>query len=238
MKKYTAGLLLMGILVACPSGSVPLPTLPLNFAGTYAISGTNPDNSVYTGTMTVTTYGDGYRISQTIGTSTFTGVANDINDFLATAVIVGGQPIIAFYQVTAANKLSGFWQDFNSPKTGTESATHNQFNAFARIPSALLTSSTNYAGTYNIAGTNPNGSTYLGTMTIAAYGDGYRATTTIGSSTFRGIGSTLGKYVAMAFNNGGAPLIALYENTDTGALRGVWQGYNDTKEGTENLTKQ
>ncbi len=233
--------LLTSLLTSCPSGSVtppPPPPPPLNFAGSYTIAGTNPNASVYSGTMTVTAFGDGYKTSATISGSTFTGVANDINDYFAIASVTGGIPSIAVYQVTTANKLSGFWQDFNSNKEGTESATNSQSDAFSRIPSQAPANTTNYAGTYSLAGTNPDNSSYTGTVVVTAFGDGYKATVTSGGGSSSGIGKTIGNYLAFAFNSAGTPIIGLYENKGAGKLKGIWQSFNNSKEGAEELTKQ
>ncbi|MFN3267273.1 MAG: hypothetical protein ACK41E_10610, partial [Deinococcales bacterium] len=209
----------------------------LVFDGTYALSGTNPDGSKYNGTLTITPYGDGYRLTQVVGSDTYRGIANDIGDYLAGAYVYNnGVPSVSLYRVSAANTLSGYWQDYNNQKEGTEEAVLAS-RSFAFVPSAPVANTWDYAGTYGIRGTDPDGDTYTGTMILSSYGDGYRASFSSGGNTWRGIANYIGNNLAIAWNSGGVASVNIYTgNPRTGDLSGFWQDYNSQKEGTETAT--
>ncbi len=91
-----------------------------------------------------------------------------------------------------------------------------------------------YSGSYTITGTNPDGSTYAGKMTVVIYGDGYRVTQTFSDGTvYQGIGNDMGNYFTVAYQSGNVPTISIYKVTQPRALEGFWQDYNDQKEGQE-----
>lgn len=209
----------------------------LIFDGTYAVSGTDPTGAAYNGTMTVVPFGDGYRLTQFYSGVTYRGVGNDIGDYLAGAYLYdNGVPSVSLYRVTAANTLSGYWQDFDSSKEGTETATLAS-RAFAFVPSNPVNNTWNYTGSYAIRGTNPDSSAYSGSMILTSYGDGYRASFASGGSSWRGIANYIGNNLAIAWNNGGVPQVTIYTgNPRSGDLTGFWMDYNTLKEGTEAAT--
>jgi hypothetical protein len=209
----------------------------LIFDGTYALSGTNPDGSRYTGTLNVVPYGDGYRMTQSFSDATYRGIGNDVGDYLAGAYLYSnGIPSVTLYRVSAANTLSGYWQDYNNTKEGTEEATLAS-RSFAFVPSAPVANTWDYSGTYGIRGSNPDGSAYTGTMILSTYGDGYRASFASGGTTWRGIANYIGSNLAIAWNAGDVSSVTIYTgNPRTGDLRGFWQDYNSLKEGSETAT--
>ncbi|MEY4531451.1 MAG: hypothetical protein RLZZ156_2172, partial [Deinococcota bacterium] len=95
-----------------------------DYSGSYAIKGTNPDGSAYTGSMILTTYGDGYRASFASGGVSLRGIANYIGNNLAIAWLTGDIPSVSIFTGNPrTGDLSGYWQDYNSTKEGTETAT-------------------------------------------------------------------------------------------------------------------
>ena len=60
-----------------------------DFAGTYNVTGTNPDGSTYSDVVLVTDYGDGYRVNYGNGD---TGIASDVGP---SAPRQGGAPMWA-----------------------------------------------------------------------------------------------------------------------------------------------
>jgi hypothetical protein len=73
------------------------------FLGTYNITdGTTPNGNKYTGTMTISEWGDGYRVRQVFGSDTYNGIASEIGDALGVAFIIDGTASVSIYQVTAA----------------------------------------------------------------------------------------------------------------------------------------
>jgi hypothetical protein len=209
----------------------------LIFDGTYALSGTNPDGSKYTGTLSVVPHGDGYQLTQTIGSDTFRGAGNDIGDYFAGAYVYGnGVPSVTLYRVSAANTLSGYWQDYDNTKEGTEEAVLAS-RSFAFVPSAPVANTWDYSGTYGIRGTNPDGTTYSGAMVLSSYGDGYRASFASGGSTWRGIANYIGNNLAIAWATGNDPMVSIFTgNPRTGDMAGYWKSYSALKEGQETAT--
>jgi hypothetical protein len=208
----------------------------LVFDGTYSLTGKNPDGSSYTGTLNVVPYGDGYRMSQVFSDVTYRGIGNDVGDYLAGAYISGGKPSVTLYRVSAANTLSGYWQDYDNTKEGTEEAVLAS-RSFSFIPTAPVANTWDYSGTYGIKGTNPDGSAYSGTMILSSYGDGYRAAFASGGATWRGIANYIGSNLAVAWLAGDIPSVSIFTgNPRTGDLKGYWQDYNSLKEGSEIAT--
>ncbi len=229
---------LVGIAAFAFSSSLTTSTAQsrLMFDGEYRVTGLNPDGSDYGGAMTIARYGDGYRITQAFGSDTYLGIGNDMGDYLAGAFIYNGKPVVSLYRVIDANTLSGFWQEFDSTKEGQEKAVLNNAT-FSLIPAAPVATTWNYSGTYGIKGTAPSGAAYTGTMALTNYGDGYRASYVSGTTTWRGIASYIGKYLAISWQAGNNVQVSIFEgNPRTGDLKGYWQDYNSLKEGAETAT--
>jgi len=83
-------------------------------------------------------------------------------------------------------------------------------------------------GIYDCNGTNPNGTTYRGTVTISRNNDQYFLVWNIASSTFKGSGTYQGNLLVI---NWGAPYPVIYQLNQDGRLIGTWN--NGT--GTETL---
>ncbi len=208
----------------------------LVFDGTYAVSGVDPSGNAYSGTMSIAPYGTGYRLTQTYPSVIYRAIGNDVGDYLAAAFLIDGQPSVTLYRVTAANTLSGYWQDYSNPKEGTEEATLAS-RAFSFVPSAPVQNSWDYSGNYAIRGTNPDGSTYTGSMELLPYGDGYRASFAGGGTNLRGIASYIGNNLAIAWLVGDASSVTIFTGDPrTGDLQGFWQDYNSLTEGSEIAT--
>ena len=56
------------------------------------------------------------------------------------------------------------------------------------------------AGDYSVAGANPNGSTYEGSVKVRPDGDSYAVTWRIGGQTFTGVGLDDGQTFAVAYS--------------------------------------
>jgi hypothetical protein len=210
----------------------------LVFDGRYAVSGVAPDGVAYSGQMLIEPYGDGYRITQEFAGVTHKGIGNDIGDYLAAAFLYDTVPGITLYRVTAANTLSGYWQDFDSDKEGTETAMLSSRN-FAFVPSAPVANTWDYSGTYNVRGNNPDGSAYTATMILTSFGDGYRASFVQNGLAWRGIASYIGANLAIAWNDNNQPQVSIFAgNPRGGDLTGYWQDYNNPKEGQETATRR
>ena len=93
-----------------------------DFAGSYTVSGTNPDGSTYKQNVIVTDYGDGYRVNYDDGE---TGVANDLGTTIAVGSQNKGIPTVTILKIVNSKQLSGYWQDYNNTKEGQETWTEN-----------------------------------------------------------------------------------------------------------------
>lgn len=231
MKLFLAGLAALVLSAVLSSGAAQS---RFNFAGAYTVTGANPDGSRYAGKMDITTFGAGYRVTQTFGDgSVYRGIGNDVGGpVLAVSFLSNGLPIVAIYQISSSTTLEGYWQDYNRIKEGRETAILTR----GALGTGRLTDGGrhNYSGSYAVEGKESNGSRYAGRMTLSIFGDGYRVLFVSGKNTWRGIANDIGKYLAVSYQAGLVPSINIFERTDNGnTLRGYWQEYNDTKEGIE-----
>jgi hypothetical protein len=75
-------------------------------------------------------------------------------------------------------------------------------------------------GTYSARGTNPNGSTYYGTVIIKSEGDHYQFTWLIaGNQTIKGVGVASGNTLVVEW---GQKYPVIYNVGSDGLLRGKW----------------
>jgi hypothetical protein len=85
-----------------------------DFVGTYNVTGVNPDGSKFTDVVTVSDYGDGYRVDYGEGE---TGIAIASQN--------KGIPTVTLLKIINDSQLEGYWQSYNSKKEGTETWTQN-----------------------------------------------------------------------------------------------------------------
>ncbi len=81
-------------------------------------------------------------------------------------------------------------------------------------------------GLYNVAGTNPNGTTYRGVLTLTRTDGAYMLVWKIGSSTFTGTGNFQGESLVI---NWGQSHPVIYSVAEDGRLIGTWNGGNATE---------
>lgn len=91
------------------------------------------------------------------------------------------------------------------------------------------------AGTYNLAGTNPDGSTYSGTVEITLVeGATYTVTWNLPTQVFQGTGTLDGN----TFTVDDGEFITVYTVQPDGVLNGTWSSAGQEGTGTEVLTPQ
>ena len=234
MKLLLAGLTALVLSAVLSSGAAQS---RFDFSGGYTVSGVNPDGSRYAGAMDITAFGDGYRVTQTYADGTvYRGIGTDVGGpVLAVSFLSDGLPSVAIYQINSSTSLEGYWQNYGSIKEGQETAMlgRGSLSTGRIIGSARY----DYSGSYNIDGTESDGSKYAGRMTVSAFGDGYRVEFVSGRNIWRGIANDIGRYLAISYQAGSIPTISIFERTDNGSgLRGYWQDYDNSKEGTEIAT--
>jgi len=94
-------------------------------------------------------------------------------------------------------------------------------------------------GKYNVVGTNPNGSTYKGTLEVVQHGDVYEFRWSAGV-TYNGVGIKNGDVVAVSFTGGGNGKgcgVVDYLITSDGTLDGRWGYWGTNESGTEKATR-
>ena len=93
-------------------------------------------------------------------------------------------------------------------------------------------------GSYNVRGTNPNGSSYGGTAQITPSGSACRITWHTGSTSSNGICMLANKAFAAYYRLGKDTGLAVYELLPDGTLKGYWTIADTEGVGTETLIPQ
>jgi hypothetical protein len=93
------------------------------------------------------------------------------------------------------------------------------------------------AKSYDVSGTNPDGSGYSGTLAVQVVSDTtYTVRWSIGGSTYTGFGMRMNDYLAATYTMDGKPGLVMYQVQDGGVLRGLWSVRGQDQSGTETLT--
>jgi hypothetical protein len=192
----------------------------------FKVQGTRLDGSPYTGTAAVLQSGQLYWVAWKTGVETTAGVGVEIG---SNSFAVGwGAPtcVVAGYTIQPDGSLKGHWVSANSTTPGTE---------------ILTTSGTpegDLSGTYNVAGSNPDRSTYRGTLEVTPQPPVLQFTWRIGSSSYDGVGVQLGPQIAVGYGTNGQGQgcgVSLF-NGSVAEVKGVWGLYGQIASGTENWT--
>ena len=93
-------------------------------SGMYDVSGTNPDGSLYNGTLMLTQVGGtSFRITWSVGGNTIEGAGMVSGLILAVVFNLGeNQTAMGIYDLRPNGQLSGIWTLIGSQATGTEVA--------------------------------------------------------------------------------------------------------------------
>jgi hypothetical protein len=89
-------------------------------------------------------------------------------------------------------------------------------------------------GTYDVSGTNVDGTAYTGTLTVTRRGSVYQFSWATGND-YEGIGLLAGDFVAVGFGGEACGVVAYA--LDDGALEGVWGLYGQEAAGTERAVR-
>ncbi|MFD2184699.1 hypothetical protein [Rhodoplanes azumiensis] len=93
------------------------------------------------------------------------------------------------------------------------------------------------AKSYSVSGTNPDGSSYSGTLALQVISDTtYTVRWSIGGETYTGFGMRMNDYLAATYTMDGKPGLVMYKVEDGGVLRGLWSVRGQNGSGTETLT--
>jgi hypothetical protein len=196
-------------------------------AGDYAVRGTNPDGSVYEGTLRITRQGRLYEFVWEAG-NVFVGEGIQRGDKVAVAY-PSDSCQVALYDIGSDGTLTGDWVD-QEGAFGTEVATPTDGGGAVE-------------GTYAYTGMAADGYTYGGTMTISASGDLYTVVqeqTDYSGDPFVSMGIRLGQAFALGYGPDvaeGTCGLALYTVQPDGSLDGVWGTFSVSDQmGTEIAT--
>jgi len=179
-----------------------LPTL----AGVYRAAGTNPNKSRYVGIATINQSNDQFRVQWWIASQVFNGTGQLAGRML---VVNWGSTSPVVYSFRGADVLDGEWAD------GTAT---DRLELFARAADALAPQPN---GVYRIAGRNPNGTSYGGSVVISNNGGRTNFAWTVGSQTYRGTGVRNGNLLAIDW---GSVQPIVYALAADGTLKGLWDG--------------
>jgi hypothetical protein len=109
------------------------------------------------------------------------------------------------------------------------------FLALLLLTTANAQGSSSIVGEYTVAGANPSGTTYKGKATIRQNGRVYVVGWTLDNgTTYKGTGVLQNNHFAVMWTPCGVSSYTVQGRT----LKGIWAGCEDTKTGTETLTKR
>jgi hypothetical protein len=203
------------------SGPSSVPAAPPDIAGTYNVVGTNPNGTIYKGTLEVIKQGDVYQFRWKAGTQ-YDGVGVQNGDVVAVAFASGANGRgcgVVDYVITTDGTLDGKWGYWGVNEAGTERAT--------RLSGSGL------EGEYDATGRNPNGKEYKAKISVEAAGDLYHF---VWSNNSEGLGIKRGDNIAIGIGGSRCGFVT-YEIKSDGSLDGIWGGYGTNKTGTEKATK-
>ncbi len=178
------------------------PALATSLTGSYSVSGSNPDGTRYSTSLEVSRSADTYRFvwgAETVGVGVVVG------DQVAVAYGSAACGVVA-YTVGKDGDLDGIWATRGS-RLGNEYA------------------SSTSAGPYQVAGRNPDGSRYSGTLKVFTVGPAYSLEWLIGESRYVGLGIRQGRLLAVAYGSDSCG-VAVYTVSAGGTLEGDWTAYD------------
>lgn len=178
-----------------------------NLDGVYDVQGVNPNGSTYSGEVTIQRQGSSYQFRWRIGSQSFQGSGALRGGSLT---VNWGQRYPVIYVVGNDGVLRGTWDNGRARE-----------NLFPRNVSAPQPQggSGDLDGVYDVRGTNPNGTTYSGEVSIQSQGSSYFFRWRIGSQTFQGSGAQRGDSLTIDWGQQ-HPVIYIVGND--GVLRGTW----------------
>ncbi|MBN8183269.1 caspase family protein [Roseibium aggregatum] len=184
-------------------------------SGVYRVEGTNPNGTTYDGMLAITPEDRNVRLTWWIGTDVFTGVGEFAGRML---VVNWGDKHPVVYSFTGAETLDGEWAD------GSASEKLTLYSRTASVEAEGLT------GNYSVAGRNPDGTTYDGTVVLTQQGRTFTLIWTVGTDSYRGVGKLDGNVLTVDW---GDKTPVVYAVMADGHLKGLWAAGR----GAEELTR-
>jgi hypothetical protein len=195
-------------------------------AGTYAVSGAGPDGKNYQGEVVVTKRDTVHQMSWKIGAESYDGVAVRSGNTLAAAYTTGtdGKGCGAVvYKINADGSLDGKWGEWGVNSSGAEKA----------VPLGEMKGG---VGTFDVSGTNTDGSAYKGKLTVTrGANETYQFAWDTGTKII-GTGVKMGDYLAAGSGAKQCGFVVYEVKGDT--LEGKWGVPGSESLGTEKATKK
>ncbi len=218
MKKLTFWIALLVTTTLVPSfqsGSA------LNPSGKWEISDAKTyDGKSYTGELNIVQSGSVYNLGWKTSAGNYPGVAIlDGSDLMVGWGINTAHGVLVYNIETAA--LKGRWTSAGQTKIGTENVT---------LTNGKL------EGTHMIAGSNPDGTKYTGTISFEKAGDLYNVSWAVGKNIYNGIGIQVGQKIVVGWGLGKNFGVVHYALSEKEA-KGQWAIPGATKVSTENLKR-
>lgn len=185
-----------------------------DLAGIYRVSGTNPNGSKYRGMVALTQDKDEFDFTWWIGKDVFHGTGHFAGRML---VVNWGDAKPVIYSFAKDGTLDGEWADGSGGET------------LEPVASATADEVELAEGAYAVAGRNPDGARYKGTVEIEKDGDKYHVSWKVGDSAYEGTGKLEGNLLTVEW---GSATPVVYALADDGSLKGLW----DAGLGEETLT--
>ena len=197
-----------------------------DLAGTYAITGTGTDGKTYQGDMDVTKRDAVYQLSWKVGNERYDGIALRNGNTVSAAYTTGtnGKGCgTVIYKINADGSLDGTWGEWGVNSAGTEKAIQ-------------VGESKGGVGTFDVTGTNADGSPYEGKLTVTqGPNDIYQFKWDTGN-TFIGTGVKMGDFLAAGSGAKQCGFV-IYEAKGN-ILEGQWGVPGSTSLGTEKAVKK
>jgi hypothetical protein len=179
-------------------------SLAAGLSGSYSVSGTNPDGARYSTDLEVSRTGETYR---------FVWGGASSGNTVGVGVALGAQVVVAYgaaacgvvaYKVGRNGDLDGLW---------------------ATRGSALGSEYASGAGPYVVAGRNPDGSRYSGTLKVYTVGPAYSPEWLIGGSRYVGLGLRQADVLGVTYGSDSCG-VAVYTVSEDGTLNGDWTAFD------------
>lgn len=197
-----------------------------DISGSYSVSGKNEGGGGdYVGDLIVTKRDQVYQFSWTSGDRTYDGVGVQGGNSVGVAFTNGTDGSgcgVVLYQIKPDGTLegkAGYW-GVNTAETET----------------ATRTSGSGLEGSYDLKGTNPEGKSYTGKLTVKKEGAGYRFQWTTPSS-ITGFGIQGADMIAVGIGGDQCGFVG-YDIKPDGSLDGKWGSPGATSVGTEVAKKK
>lgn len=209
-----------------PATSPATTTPSKDVSGSYTVSGQNEGGrGNYTGDLTVTKRDQVYQFTWTSGDKTYDGVGVQAANSVGVAFTEGADGKgcgVVLYQIKADGTLegkAGYW-GVNTAESET----------------ATRTSGNGLEGSYDLKGTNTQGGTYTGKLTVKKEGAGYRFQWSAPSA-LTGFGIQGADMVAVGIGGNQCGFVG-YDIQPDGSLSGKWGSPGSTSVGTEVAKKK